>query len=96
MVKTIRVSPQTHQRLTNLAKWGEPIEEVIIELLNEKKRSKEKTDAFFDYLLAKEKELDNECLWESKKYLTEVIEKVKETLYENRNSHSPPAIRSNR
>ena len=79
MVKTIRVSPQTHQRLTNLAKWGEPIEQVIIELLNEKKHSQEKIDAFLNYLLEKEKELDNECLWDSKKYITEVIEKFKET-----------------
>jgi len=80
--KTIRVSTQTHQRLANLGKWGEPIEQVIIELLNEKKHSQEKLDAFFDYLLEKEKELDNECLWESKKCITEAIEKFKEKFKE--------------
>jgi len=78
LVKTIRVSPQTHQRLANLAKWGEPIEQVIIELLNEKKHAQEKIDTFLDYLFNKEKELDNECLWKSKKHLAEVIEKFKE------------------
>lgn len=76
MVKTIRVSPQTHQRLTNLAKWGEPIEQVIIELLNEKKHSQEKIDAYLNYLLEKEKEED---IWNHRVFpLAEVIEKFKE------------------
>jgi hypothetical protein len=34
---TIRVTEQTKQRLAKLAKWGEPLEQVIIELLNQKK-----------------------------------------------------------
>jgi predicted CopG family antitoxin len=77
--KTIRVSTQTHQRLANLGKWGEPIEQVIIELLNEKKHSKEQIDAYFDYLLQLEKELDSQCEWDTKKHVTTAIEKFKET-----------------
>lgn len=35
MAKTIRVSEKTHKQLTQLAKWGQPLEEVIINLLKE-------------------------------------------------------------
>jgi hypothetical protein len=82
LVKTIRVSPQTHQRLTNLAKWGEPLEQVIIELLNEKKHSQEKIDAYFNYLLQLEKELDSQCEWDTKKHVTTAIKKFKEIFYD--------------
>ena len=77
---TIRVSVQTHQRITERAKWGEPLEDVIIRLLNSEQISKEKIDTFLNYLIEKEKELRNQSLQEyiSKKPITEAIKKFKE------------------
>jgi hypothetical protein len=48
---TIRVSAQTHQRITKQAKWGEPLEDVIIELLNYQKNTKENIKKFYEYLV---------------------------------------------
>jgi hypothetical protein len=48
---TIRVSAQTHQRITKQAKWGEPLEDVIIELLNYEHLTQEKIRKFHSFLL---------------------------------------------
>jgi hypothetical protein len=75
LIKTIRISPKTHQRLTNLAKWGEPLEQVIIKLLSTHEdllSTQEKLAKFYDYLLNLEKERDI-------RELTPIIAKFKET-----------------
>jgi len=54
---TIRVSTPTHQRITKQAKWGEPLEDVIIRLLNQKESLK----TFYDKLMAFENQLIADC-----------------------------------